>query len=187
MAGSARRASAAARSATPRAVGVECPTCGVGPGQECTTSTGNRAKKSHAARTAPAAAPVGRSFVPPDLPIAYQFETKVFDPESKLWVSQFDLVEFLDQTRADWAAIWSGALAAEYRPEDGPALRRFMVLYDRFNRGELDVSKQLDAMERQWGLTWGERRRQGVNLPPVHPPTPAKTKDEARGRMKVVD
>lgn len=59
-----------------------------------------------------------------------------------------------------WAAIWSSPMSSEFVRGDEPALRRLVVLVNMFwTKPELEVAKEIRALEREFGLTPLSRRR----------------------------
>jgi hypothetical protein len=59
----------------------------------------------------------------------------------------------LKASREAWA-VWFGAwYAAHWRPEDLPALRQVIRLYDRVERGDYPRATELRLAEDTWGIT----------------------------------
>lgn len=59
-----------------------------------------------------------------------------------------------------WAAIWSSPMSAEFVRADEPALRRLVLLVNMFwNKKDLEVAKEIRALEKEFGLTPLGRRR----------------------------
>lgn len=129
-------------------------------------TSGKRAKKADPVEDSV----VERQFEVPVLPESYLFKNRYYDESTKQWLTEDVTVKFLEQTRADWDAIWSGPLAGEYRPEDLPQLRVYIVVMDRFNHGDHSVVPDLRQLAKEWGLTWANRKEKGAKLAPIYPP-----------------
>jgi len=62
--------------------------------------------------------------------------------------------------RRYWRLIWASPMAHEFAEADEPALLRLVMLVNRFyNRGSLEVAKEIRMLEREFGLTPLSRRR----------------------------
>lgn len=59
-----------------------------------------------------------------------------------------------------WAAIWSSPMSHEFLRADESALFRLVMLVNRYwERGSLEVAKEIRMLEREFGLTPLSRRR----------------------------
>ncbi|NMC84301.1 MAG: P27 family phage terminase small subunit [Anaerolineaceae bacterium] len=62
--------------------------------------------------------------------------------------------------RAFWKDVWSSPMRSEYLRADEPALFRLVYLVDMFwKTPDLDIAKEIRALEREFGLTPLSRRR----------------------------
>lgn len=59
-----------------------------------------------------------------------------------------------------WTTVWNSPMSAEFLPGDEPALYRLLFLVNVFwTAPDLDVAKEIRALEREFGLTPMSRRR----------------------------
>jgi len=96
----------------------------------------------------------------------YQYRWEVVEGSGKDRVVTEEVVEreFLPESVEAWDHLWGSQLAAEFRPEMRQALRRWIILVDRFNRGDHSVNKELLPLEKEFALTWSAQKRERLKF-----------------------
>jgi hypothetical protein len=96
----------------------------------------------------------------------YQYMWEVVEGSGKDRVVTMETVEreFLPESVEAWDRVWLSQLAAEFRDEMQQALRRWIILVDRFNRGDHSVTKDLLPLEKEFALTWSAQKRERLKF-----------------------
>lgn len=97
---------------------------------------------------------------------SYQYMWEVVEGSGRDRVVTTETVEreFLPESVEAWEKVWSSQLAGEFRDEMQQALRRWIILVDRFNRGDHSVSKELLPLEKEFALTWSAQKRERLKF-----------------------